>query len=93
MFLSALYDVYSIQARYLSFLYFFCSYGLSLNVFVPHCGIWIVLVGLYRFLLLYSWAVPVLLFKQRFTQLMIFIAGYYFHFALETVAHCYKLRG
>ena len=38
MFLSALYNVYSIQARYQSFLYFFCLYVLSLNVFVPYCG-------------------------------------------------------
>ena len=88
MFLSILHNVYSLQARYQSFLYFFCSYVLSLNVFVPHCGGLIVLVGLNHFSL-YSWAVPVLLFKQRFTQSIIFIAGYYYHFSIETVAHCY----
>ena len=48
----------------------------------------VIQAGLNRFLLLYSWAVTVLLFKQPFTQSMIFIAGYYYHFSLYTIAHC-----
>ena len=49
----------------------------------------VVLAGLNHFLLLYSWTVTVVLFKKRFTLSMIFVSGYYYYFAFETVAHCY----
>ena len=42
-------DAYCIQARYRSFFYFFCFCVLSLNVFVPCCGVLVVLVEPNRF--------------------------------------------